>query len=156
MLVLITFKERGWGLSSVLEERHVVTAFLTHRGRVLVLKRSGRVGSFQGRWAGVSGYLEGDESPLERALKEIEEETGLGREEVVLEREGAVVAAPDPKRGVVWVVHPFLFRAKHQAIRLDWEHDEARWVRPKELLELETVPKLREALESALGRRLVD
>ncbi|ELK44964.1 translation initiation factor aIF-2B subunit alpha, partial [Haloferax sp. BAB-2207] len=39
---------------------HVVTVFLRHDGRVLLTRRSDAVGTYQGRWAGVSGYVEGD------------------------------------------------------------------------------------------------
>ena len=64
----------GWLV--VLIVRSVATSFLTYRGKILVLKRSGKVGSYQGAWAGVSGYVEEDEQPLDTALKEVEEETG--------------------------------------------------------------------------------
>jgi hypothetical protein len=33
-------------------------------------------------------------------------------------------------------------------IRIDWEHDEARWINPDEIQSYDTVPKLKETLES--------
>ncbi|MEM4728707.1 MAG: NUDIX pyrophosphatase [Thermoplasmata archaeon] len=150
-------------------KRHVVTCFLTRRGRILILKRSGRVGTFRGRWAGVSGYIEPGEMPLERAFKEIREETGLLEESVRLVRGGGRLvvrsgsadaagaksgksgrAWPGLKQpqGVVFIVHPFLFELKRGRVRLDWEHTELRWVRPSELRRFRTVPGLAEALES--------
>ena len=53
----------------------MVTCFLESRGQILLLCRSERVGTYQGRWAGVSGYIEGP--PDVQALVEIDEETGL-------------------------------------------------------------------------------
>ncbi|GAI08379.1 unnamed protein product, partial [marine sediment metagenome] len=44
-------------------------------GEILLLRRSERVGSYRGRWAGVSGYIE--KTPDEQAMVEIEEETSL-------------------------------------------------------------------------------
>lgn len=129
-----------------LQCRKVVTSFVQRQGRVLLLKRSKDVGSFQGRWAGVSGYLERDEQPLQRAKRELEEEVGvkaklLGKGSKVYARNGEML----------WIVHPFLFEASSRNVRLDWEHTEARWVRPSEVSKYRTVPNLEKALSSALS-----
>ncbi len=139
------------------EARQVVTCFLRRKDakgkdEILILRRSGRVGSYQGRWAGVSGYLEGDE-PLARALVEIEEETGLSAAEVRLVRTGEPLPVDDEERGLRWLVHPFLFDvATERPLTLDWENTEARWIAPAELVEYETVPLLKEALERVYVR----
>jgi hypothetical protein len=55
----------------------VVTSFLQNpKGEILLLRRSDKVGTFRGRWAGVSGFLE-EPTPEGQARKEILEETGL-------------------------------------------------------------------------------
>lgn len=133
-----------------LEPRSVVTAFLRHEGKIVLVRRSGRVGTYQGRWAGISGYLE-DPTPLEQARREIREETGLGDDQVRLVREGECLTVPAPELGVVWLVHPFLFDISDpRAIHLDWENREARWIRPCEVRDYPTVPKLAEALARVL------
>ena len=58
------------------EEIPVTTAFLKKDGKVLLVKRSSEVGSFHEKWSAISGYLELD-NPLDNALREIKEETGL-------------------------------------------------------------------------------
>ncbi len=134
------------------EARQVVTCFLRRKDakgndEILILRRSERVGSYQGRWAGVSGYLEDDE-PLARALVEIEEETGLSADEVRLVRTGEPLPVDDRERGLRWLVYPFLFDvAAERPLTLDWENTEARWVAPQDITDYETVPLLREALE---------
>jgi len=116
---------------------------------LLLLKRGKKVGSYRGRWAGVSGYME--RPPLEQAYIEIAEETGLGREEVELLREGSLLAVEDPALSRRWIVHPFLFLVHApEKLRLDWEHQEARWVNPRHLRRYRTVPGLAEALARAL------
>ena len=60
-----------------LPERHVVTCFLQYQAKILLLLRSKQVGSFQGKWAGVSGHVE--TTADEQALVEIEEEASLCR-----------------------------------------------------------------------------
>jgi 8-oxo-dGTP diphosphatase len=133
------------------QPRHVVTCFLRRRGakgqdEILILRRSERVGSYRGHWAGVSGYVEG--GPLAQALVEIQEETGLAANEVSLVKRGEPLAVDDEERDFHWVVHPFLFDVRSErSVRLDWEHIEARWIEPKELAQYETVPLLAEALE---------
>lgn len=134
------------------EVAHVVTAFLSKGGEILILKRSEEVESFPGHWAGVSGYIEDDEDPLARARLEIKEETGITEAELV--NAGDVVFARGPQGPVVWAVHPFLFDVAQHDVFLDWEHVEHRWIGPERLGEYETVPKLEEALKSALRRPL--
>ena len=107
----------------------VVTAFLIHDGRILVLRRSDKVGTYRGRWAAVSGTLE--QAPLDQAYTEIDEETGLGRDDVELLKEGDPLLIHDHDNDRTWQVHPFLFEVKDSSrIRLDWEHVDRRWIWP--------------------------
>jgi len=130
----------------LVRERPVVSCFLEREGRVLVVRRSEKVGSFQGKWSGVSGFLEGSEAPEDRALREIEEETGL-TEVSVLARGSALLS-----RGgdTLYRIHPFRFHAPRGDVRLDWENVEYRWVDPAELPRLDGVPKLVAAYRATL------
>ena len=125
----------------------VVTVFLTLGGKVLVLKRSDKVRTYKGHWAGVSGYLESAD-PLKQAYEEMFEEMGLDKADVSLVKMGKPLEVFDPVGEHAWRVHPFLF-AVHSPdkIRLDWENIEMRWVFPEEIVQLQTVPALKEALE---------
>lgn len=65
-------------------ERKVIPAvlvYLRQEGQVLMIHRNskapGRVDYHEGKWNGLGGKLEKDESPLEAALREVEEESGL-------------------------------------------------------------------------------
>jgi 8-oxo-dGTP diphosphatase len=128
---------------------NIVTAFIEYDGKVLLLRRSQRVKTMKGKWAGVSGYIEANERPLIRALKEIEEETGLTNKNVQILREGGPLEAADDMRSdiIVWVVHPFCFRTNNNVVNLDWEHDQYKWVNPDEIENFDTVPRLKEALD---------
>ncbi|HID17339.1 TPA: NUDIX pyrophosphatase [Candidatus Bathyarchaeota archaeon] len=132
-----------------MKERRVVTCFLRSGGKILLVKRSRKVGSYPGRWAGISGYVE--RNPDEQALKEIKEETGLDESEVKLVRKGEPMEVLDERLGVKWLVHPYLFEVRAPSkIRLDWENVEMKWAFPKEVSNYPTVPKLKEALERVL------
>ena len=139
----------GKHFNCVKTRNNVVTAFIEYRGKVLLLRRSQRVKTMKGKWAGVSGYIEAYERPLVRAFKEIKEETGLTHKKVRILREGRPLEATDGTRpdSILWVVHPFYFRTSSNAINLDWEHDQYKWVNPNEIENLETVPRLKEALD---------
>ena len=129
----------------MLQEKQVVTCFLQYEGKILILRRSEQVGSYQGKWAGVSGYIE--KTADEQALMEIEEETGLGEEDLKLIRKGKPLLIKDDKLGIKWVVHPYLFHIKDRSkVKIDWEHKEIRWIDPKNIDDYETVPRLKETL----------
>jgi len=137
-----------------LRPTHVVTCFLRRPGeqpRILLVRRSQRVGSYHARGAGISGFVEEGVMPDEQAYTEIREETGLQREQVRMRKRGAVVEHEDRDIGRHWFIHPYLFDAlAPDAIHLDWEATEMRWVAPSELGQFETVPKLQEAFASAI------
>ncbi len=133
----------------MLQEKKVVTCFLESENEILILRRSEQVGSYQGRWAGVSGYIE--TTADEQALIEIEEETSLSPKELELTRKGKPLAVEDKRLGVRWVVHPYLFHIEDRnKIKIDWEHKEARWIAAKDITRFETVPKLKETLAQVL------
>lgn len=124
----------------------VVSAFLRNRGRFLVVRRSEKVGGFQGRWSAISGYVEGDEDPRDRARQEIREETRIREAKFV--SAGKTVTARHGS--TAFVVHPFLFDVGTRKVTLDWENVDFRWIAPKELDALETVPRLKDVLSNAL------
>ena len=132
-------------METPLQEKKVVTCFLESDGEILILRRSGQVGTYQGRWAGVSGYME--TSADEQALTEINEETGLGREDIELVKKGEPLVAIDKELGVRWVVHPYLFHiTDRHKVRIDWEHKESRWIDPADIDNYQAVPRLKETL----------
>ena len=123
----------------------MVTCFLESENEILILRRSEQVSSYQGRWAGVSGYI--DKTADEQALVEIEEETGLYGEDLKLIKRGRPLPIKDERLGVKWVVHPYLFHIKDRdKIKIDWEHKETRWIKPEDIDSYQTVPKLKETL----------
>lgn len=123
---------------------HVVTAFLRHGGRILLLRRSDAVGTYRGQWGGVSGYAEGD--PDEQVWVEVDEETGLA-DAVDLVRTGRPVEFHDADLGRDWAVHPYLFDCERRDVVVSDEHVEYEWVHAPEIRRRETVPELWTAYE---------
>jgi ADP-ribose pyrophosphatase YjhB (NUDIX family) len=147
-------KQQGTDSQQQLRQTHVVSCFLLRtdmdQPRLLIVQRSQRVGSYNARWAGISGFLESGVTPDEQAYTEIREETGLQGEQIRMLKRGKVIEYQDASIGRHWYIHPFLFEVlAPDAIALDWEATGLRWIVPSEIQALETVPKLDEAYESA-------
>jgi 8-oxo-dGTP diphosphatase len=134
------------GSSQQLVPTAVVTAFLRHKGRVMLVRRSQRVGTYRGCWSAISGFLE-DSTPLVQACREIREETGLPDNEIQLAASGEPLMIEAPELDRMWIVHPFLFDIDDPSkVQLDWENEQVHWVGPEELAKYPTVPQLQEAL----------
>jgi len=132
----------------------VVTCLLTNdNGKLLILKRSNRVRTYKGLWGGIAGYIEEDEEPYETALKEIREETGLNKEDVIFTKQLEVVKFTDFYEGISydWEIFPFLFKTeKKSKIHIDWEHTDYRWITPTEIGRVDTVPHFKEIVSRVL------
>lgn len=128
-----------------MKRKEIVTSFLFKNGKVLLLKRSDKVGTFRGKWAGVSGFIE-DENSLEAALREIKEETGVDSKYLELLKIGIPFNINDCTNDTIWSINPFLFRFKGEEIKIDWEHDTFEWIYPKEMDNYDVVTHLKKTL----------
>ena len=124
-----------------MDEAAVVTCFLRNRGEVLLLHRADDAETYPGRWGTVTGYVE-DDDPAGTALMEVEEETGLGDDDVELVRAGEPFVVRDDALGRQWRIHPFLGDAGRRDVALNEESAAAEWTSPTAILRRETVPDL--------------
>jgi 8-oxo-dGTP pyrophosphatase MutT (NUDIX family) len=132
----------------------VVTCILKNEEKILLLKRSHKVGTYRGLWSGVSGYIEKHEEPYETAVKEIQEELGITSEALELIWKGNPIEISDVHEGKSydWIIHPFLFHIRSKnLVNLDWEHDEYRWIFPSEVKKFNTVPGLDQVIINLFG-----
>ncbi len=133
------------GADKTIDEKHVVTCFLEHGGKILILRRSSKVGTYRRSWAGISGYLETND--IDQAYTEISEETDLYKKDLKLMKKGEPLEVIDKDLNRKWIVHPFLFHVKSpDKVKIDWEHTETKWIKPSELKKYDTVPGLARAL----------
>ena len=129
----------------------IVTSFIKSNNKILILKRSEKVKSMKGLWAGISGIIEKDESPLERAKIEIFEEIGILENEIRLIKSTKEIRINSPQyKNHEWEIFPFLFESKKPNVKLNWENSEFRWIEIEKLKNYETVPSLEKILVSLL------
>jgi 8-oxo-dGTP pyrophosphatase MutT (NUDIX family) len=124
---------------------------LTQNEKYLLLKRSDKVKTMKGLWAGISGIIEGNEDPLYRAKREIFEETDIPEDKILLLKNSPEIRIDSPQyANHEWIVFPFLFSVQNPSINLNWENREYRWITPSEITEYQTVPSLDRVLASLL------
>jgi 8-oxo-dGTP pyrophosphatase MutT (NUDIX family) len=129
----------------------IVTSFIRDNEKLLILKRSEKVKSMKGLWAGVSGIIEKNEEPLQRAKIEIFEEVGVTEDKITLVKSAEEMRINSPQyENHEWEIFPFLFEAKKPTITLNWENSEFKWIDIKELENYETVPSLEKVLFNLL------
>ena len=129
----------------------IVTSFIRDNEKLLILKRSNKVKSMKGLWAGISGIIEKNEEPLKRAKIEIFEEVGITEDVVTLVRSAEKMKIDSPQyENHEWEIFPFLFEAENPTIKLNWENSEFKWINVEELENYETVPSLQKVLFNLL------
>jgi 8-oxo-dGTP pyrophosphatase MutT (NUDIX family) len=129
----------------------IVTSFIKNNNKILILKRSDKVRSMKGLWSGVSGIIENNEEPVDRAKIEILEEVGIGRDKIVLVKSMEKMKISSPQyENHEWMVFPFLFETKETNVKLNWENSEFKWIDLNELENYETVPSLDKILFNLL------
>ena len=128
----------------------VVTCILIQEEKILVLKRSNQVNTYQGKWACISGYIEPGDDVMERAYIEIKEETGLHRNQVQLLARGDPIEFHDTQEKQDWRIHSFLFSSQTNKVVIDWEHETYAWITLEQLDDYDLVPKLKETVRKML------
>ena len=129
----------------------IVTSFLKNNEKVLLLKRSDKVKTMKGLWAGISGIIEKNEEPLSRAKIEIFEELGITEDKIKLIKTAQEMRVNSPQyQNHEWEIFPFLFEIDEPEIKLNWENSEYVWINKEELKNYKTVPSLEKVLFNLL------
>jgi len=129
----------------------IVTSFIKNNDKFLILKRSKNVKTMKDLWSGISGIIEKNETPLERAKIEIFEETGMKEDQIKLLKAADKMRVGSPQyKNHEWEVFPFLFESKKPVVKLNWENSDSKWILANELKNYKTVPNLEKVLFNLL------
>ncbi|MEI8150920.1 MAG: NUDIX hydrolase [Hyphomicrobiales bacterium] len=128
-----------------------VSAAIIRDGRVLVARRAR--GPALGVWTMPGGVVEAGETLIEALKREIEEETAMNVEPVVLAGHREVVVRDDDSRVLRhFVIMCFATRWVSGEPQLNDELAEARWLKLEELAGLNTTEGLAEIVATAFER----
>jgi 8-oxo-dGTP pyrophosphatase MutT (NUDIX family) len=119
-------------------KKRVVSALLCKNALLLILERPCQVGSFQGYWSCISGYIEEGEDSIKTVLREVGEETGNKKDSLSL------LSQADPNHteteNLFFQSYCFLFDSAKSRVEIDWEHNQFAWVKPRDLKKYKMVP----------------
>ncbi|WP_421107395.1 NUDIX domain-containing protein [Streptomyces sp. NEAU-S77] len=128
----------------------VVAVVLAWRGRIGLFKRGRHVGHDAGLWHCITGFLEDGNHVHAQALLKLFEATGISVAELVDFRPGPVLDLPDT-RGGRWRAHTFRAETERKKLRLSWEYDACRWVRPRSVVRFDGQAAWLRAVLAAVG-----
>ncbi len=139
---------------SLSNEAPVLTVFVMYKNKLLLLKRSNRVRTYQGKWNTVAGYLDDYHQTLkEKIHEELREETGITPTSIRDYTYGSRYQFTDNKSKKTWIVFPAkVILSEKPSIELDWEHTKYQWIKAEDISSFDTVPNLRKSLSSILPR----
>jgi 8-oxo-dGTP diphosphatase len=109
-------------------------------GKFLTIFRTETAPTHANTWDLPGGELEYGENTEQGLRREIEEETALAVENLALHDVDARIGKED---NIFWVSIAFKCLAKNNEVKLSWEHNDFKWVSPKEFLDLESSESLR-------------
>ncbi|MCX6709669.1 MAG: NUDIX hydrolase [Candidatus Woesearchaeota archaeon] len=102
-----------------------------------VIVRNGMVAivhNKSGHYSFPKGHIKKDENLLEAAYREINEETGLEKNDLKFIKELGTCSRPDGKSGNMKDIHIFLFTTEKKELKpIDIENADAKWVPIEEL-----------------------
>lgn len=117
----------------LVENRGINVAILNNEKILLVKRISLPFIIHPGLWAFVSGAKKRNESYLETAFREVEEETCIKRQELKILLNGKSITIKDARRGTKWTNRFFVFGSKGRNIHLNMENTAYKWVSFREL-----------------------
>ena len=127
----------------------VIRVFLKYKDKILLLKRSEKVRTYQKKWNAVAGYLDETKPIKKKVLEEIKEELEVAEDNILSVHIRKPFKFTDKIIKKTWIVHPILVKLRNKPdIKLDWEHTEYKWIKPEELEKFDTVPHLTRGLEN--------
>lgn len=130
------------------KEAPVLNCFVEFNGKLLLLKRSDKVGAYKGKWNSIGGYLDDSKSLDQKVKEELSEELNIEDDDIANIKIGSAYKFHDQAIDKIWHIFPVLAELKTKPkIKLDWEHTDFVWIDIDEIKNYDTVPKLLEVLE---------
>jgi isopentenyldiphosphate isomerase len=130
------------------EKALVLTCFIRYESKILLLKRSDKVSTYQKMWNSVAGYIDEIVTVEKKVLEELQEEIGITENIIEDIKIGEPYEIHGEKIKRTWITVPCLAELRQKPeIKIDWEHTDYKWIDPKKMTEYDIVPNLDKAYE---------
>ncbi|MFH1770355.1 MAG: NUDIX hydrolase [archaeon] len=118
----------------------IAVAVENEKGEVLLFHRRADLSFHADMWYIVAGHIQEEETPDECMVRELKEEIGVEKFELL---KGPIFAI-DSESNEKYVFHAHLYRVKaKEKITIDpIEHDDHKWVKPSDALKYKSIPGL--------------
>lgn len=123
-----------------MKHKSVVTCILKQKDKILLVKRGKTAPAYPERWSFIHGLIVDDRTPLQAAIKEIQDETKLTEKDIKLLKKLKPFEQEDREIDTTWEVNAFLFETRKDKITLDFENTEYIWVKPEEIINYWLLP----------------
>lgn len=118
----------------------VINCVVKYGDKILIVQRSKKLNFYPGYWNGVAGFLDDYKSLEEKVKEEVREELGLSLKDIKGIKLGEIFDQEEPKYKKTWIVHPVLVEINTNKIKLDWEAENYKWVKPSGIKNLKLLP----------------
>ncbi len=116
---------------------------VNNHGEILVMRRSETAPRHPLHWDIPGGRLEQGEDPMFGAIRELREETGVDLNQLSFLSE---ITAPSDL-GDVWNTKCYFGHVGDASVMLSYEHDDMKWIRPEEYLNLKISERVGKFIE---------
>jgi len=129
----------------------VLNCVVMYKGRVLLVQRNKSMRLYPGYWNGISGFLDDNKSLTQKVQEELREELEISKKHILSIQLARILNQDAPKYKKTWIVHPVLVKVDTDKVKLDWEAQNYKWVKPSEAKKLDLLPGFEETLNEALN-----
>ncbi len=130
----------------------VINCVLRYGQKILIVQRSAGMRLYPNLWNGISGFLDDDRNIEEKVKEELREELGITEEAIVSMTLGNVFLQDAPQYKKTWIVHPIVVDVSMQAVTLDWEARDFKWIMLEQARNFDLMPGFNLVLERLFNK----
>ncbi|MBD3155521.1 MAG: NUDIX domain-containing protein [Candidatus Aenigmarchaeota archaeon] len=134
-----------------MEDRNVVICIIKNKGKILLLKRRPDDKIYPDRWNFICGVIDPGETPIKTAYREIEEESGIQKNNLKLLKKGEPYTRVDRNLSIIFHNNIFLLKSDTNQIELDHENTDYTWIDPNDIFDYYLAPGMLQAYIKLMG-----